>query len=163
MPKSSLASAAGTRWLALSDFILGNRKTARRPDELVTAIRIPKASAAGRSHFAKLGARRYLVISIAMTAVRLAVDEAGLVSDAAIAVGACSAVAQRLGALEATLLGEPADATLAERVGAGHFAGLSPIDDVRGTADYRRAAAREIVMRAIADIVGDGGGREIAA
>ena len=121
-----LASAAGTRRLALADFILGNRKTARRPGELVTAVRIPKASAAGRSHFVKLGARRYLVISIVMAAARLAVDEAGLVSEAAIAVGACSAVAQRLPALEAALLGEPADATLAERVEAGHLAGLAP-------------------------------------
>nr|MDQ2704067.1 FAD binding domain-containing protein [Pseudomonadota bacterium] len=59
-----LRSAVGTRTLALGDFILGNRKTALRPDEMVTAIHVPKTSTGGASAFEKLGARRYLVISI---------------------------------------------------------------------------------------------------
>ena len=54
-----LRSAAGTRHLPLPDFILGNRRTALRPDELMTAIRVPKRSAGGSSAFVKLGARRY--------------------------------------------------------------------------------------------------------
>ncbi len=157
-----LASAAGTRRLALEDFILGNRKTARKPDELVVSVRIPEASSAGRSHFLKLGARKYLVISIAMTAVRIATDVDGRVSRAAVAVGACSAVAQRLPALEEALVGQKADGTLAERVLAEHFDELSPIDDVRASAGYRREAAREIVMRSILELTG-GDAREIAA
>src|SRR5690606_35270448 len=91
-----LRSASATRTLALGDFILGNRKTALRPDEMVTAIRVPKTSTDGASAFEKLGARRYLVISIAMAAVRVVADDDGRVSSAAIAVGSCSAVAQRL-------------------------------------------------------------------
>ena len=63
---------------------------------MVTAIRVPKTSLAGASSFFKLGARRYLVISIAMAAVRIAVGEDDRIADAAIAVGACSAVAKRL-------------------------------------------------------------------
>ena len=63
--------------MPLGDFILGNRKTALRPDEMVTAIRVPKASIAGASSFQKLGARRYLVISIAMAAARVAVGADG--------------------------------------------------------------------------------------
>src|SRR3546814_14040984 len=59
-----LASRDGLRRLALDAFILGNRKTARRPDELVTAIIVPKPSGRARSRFLKLGARKYLVISI---------------------------------------------------------------------------------------------------
>ena len=47
---------------------------------MVTAIRVPKAAAAGTSNFQKLGARRYLVISIAMAAARIAVDKDGIVS-----------------------------------------------------------------------------------
>ncbi len=71
-----LCSTAATRYLPLRGFILGNRKTACAPGELLTAIRIPKESAAGASSFLKLGARRYLVISIAMTAVPLDIDAA---------------------------------------------------------------------------------------
>lgn len=143
-----LRSSASLRRLPLADFILGNRRTARRADELVTAVRIPKPSSTGSSSFYKLGARRYLVISIAMTAVRLAFAD-GRIAAAAVAVGACSAVTQRLPALEAELLGLPADADLAGRVSPDHLAGLTPIDDVRGSAEYRRAAAREIVLRAL--------------
>mgnify|MGYP000483460707 CR=1 FL=1 len=87
-----LSSMAGVRHLALADFILGNRRTARRPDELLTAIRIPKGSTTGASHFLKLGARRYLVISIAMAAVRIDLAEDGRIRRAAIAVGACSCI-----------------------------------------------------------------------
>ncbi|MEX0407044.1 xanthine dehydrogenase family protein subunit M [Aquibium sp. LZ166] len=148
-----LSSMAGVRHLALADFILGNRKTARRPDELLTAIRIPKGSTTGASHFLKLGARRYLVISIAMAAVRIDLAEDGRIRNAAIAVGSCSPVARRMGGLEQALAGaRPEEA--AERVDARHFDGLAPIDDVRGSAAYRREAAREIVMRALGEVLG---------
>ncbi|WP_048645079.1 FAD binding domain-containing protein [Nitratireductor soli] len=154
----ALSSAEGTRHLPLSAFILGNREIARAPHELVTAIRVPKASAAGRSSFVKLGARRYLVISIAMAAARLVLD-GRQVAEVAIAVGSCSAVAQRLSALEARLKGADA-AALPPLIDAYDFPELTPIDDVRGTAAYRRQAAREIVMRAVAgllDAAGQGG------
>jgi CO/xanthine dehydrogenase FAD-binding subunit len=144
-----IASAKARRIEPLATFITGNRKTMLRDDELVTAIRLPKASLVGASSFFKLGARRYLVISIAMAAVRLAV-EAGVVVDAAVAVGACSAVARRLKELERTLIGQPARSLAARPLDPSLLAGLTPIDDVRGSADYRRAAAREIVGRALA-------------
>ncbi|CAN5251752.1 xanthine dehydrogenase family protein subunit M [soil metagenome] len=142
-----LASRGGRRSVALGDFILGNRKTDLRRGELVTAVRIPKVSTGGRSHFLKLGARRYLVISIAMTAVRIVLDS-GLIAEIAIAVGSCSAVAQRLRALEADLTGKSANA-VRDVMTADHIATLTPIDDPRATAIYRRNAAREIVIRAI--------------
>ncbi|WP_187971551.1 FAD binding domain-containing protein [Aquibium microcysteis] len=158
-----LASVRGTRRLPLQDFVLGNRRTARTPDELLTAIRVPAASGAGRSRFFKLGARRYLVISIAMAAVRVETDGQGRIARCAIAVGACSAVARRLERLEADLVGKPADATALGVVDARHFDGLSPIDDVRGTAAYRLAAAREIVGRALLDAFGTAAGQGVAA
>jgi CO/xanthine dehydrogenase FAD-binding subunit len=144
-----LRSKRRERRLPLQDFVLGNRKTDRRANELVTALRIPARAVEGRSSFYKLGARRYLVISIAMAAVRLVADAAGRIGEAAIAVGACSAVAQRLPDLEKALVGRMADASLADAVEPEHVAGLMPIDDVRGSAAYRREAAREIVARAL--------------
>ncbi|MEO3389370.1 FAD binding domain-containing protein [Mesorhizobium sp. CAU 1741] len=160
-----LRSRAATRMIPLHDFILGNRDTARQADELVTAIHVPRAAAAGVSHFVKLGARRYLVISIAMTAVRLTLDGERRVADAAIAVGACSAVARRLPALERAIVGLPAGSGLAKTVESYDFAELSPIDDVRGTGVYRLAAAREIVARAVDGAVAKAIGKpaEVAA
>jgi len=145
-----LRSAAATRLLPLDRFILGNRRTALQRDELLTALRIPKDAAQGGSHFEKLGARRYLVISIAMAAARIGVGRDGLVDRARIAVGACSAAALSLPSLEASLIGLKPGPALAEAVAAADLGSLSPIDDVRGTAAYRREAARELVARSVA-------------
>lgn len=143
-----LRSARAARYLLLDQFILGNRRTALQPGEMVTAIRVAKAATAGTSNFQKLGARRYLVISIAMAAARIAVDKDGTVTAAAVAVGSCSAVAQRLAGLEASLLGLRPSA-IADAVASADLGALRPIEDVRGSADYRREAAREIVLRAV--------------
>jgi CO/xanthine dehydrogenase FAD-binding subunit len=142
-----LSSAArGTRRLDLSAFITGVRQTARAPDELVTAVLIPPLPQGMTSAFKKLGSRRYLVISIAMTAANLVLDHAGRIAEARIAVGACSAVAQRLPALEAALLGQRSGDVL---VDPAHLAPLAPIDDVRGSGAYRLEAAATQIQRAI--------------
>ena len=142
-----LSSAArGTRVLPLSDFITGVRQTALAEDELVTAILVPHPPAEMRSGFEKLGSRRYLVISIAMTAANITLDDTGCIAQARIAVGACSAVAQRLPALEADLIGQDPDAL---RISPTHLAPLAPIDDVRGSGAYRLDAAQTQISRAI--------------
>ncbi|MEI9427065.1 FAD binding domain-containing protein [Mesorhizobium sp. Cs1299R1N3] len=155
-----LRSATATRHLPLSEFILGNRRTALRPGEMVTAIRVPKPT--GTSAFVKLGARRYLVISIAMVAVRLVVEN-GTVADAAVAVGSCSAVARRLAGVEAALRGLPLDAGLVAAVRSAPMAEMSPIADVRGSAEYRLDAVREIVARAVLEAAGKPTGDKVAA
>ena len=152
-----LASAEARRRLPLARFLSDARRTERRPDEILTAILIPNSALRGRSAFLKLGARRYLVISIAMVAVRLDLAEAR-VAAAAIAVGACGPVATRLPAVEARLLGAPADPALAGRVDTATVAAaLQPISDVRAEAGYRAEAAAELVRRAISGLVGEGG------
>ena len=148
-----LRSARGIRRLPLGDFILGNRRTARATDELVTAIHVPATSTLGASAFHKLGSRRYLVISIAMAAVRLEM-EVGRIASASIAVGACSPVARRLPAVETALVGRRPGREAAEAMAAADFSVLDPIDDVRGSAGYRRDAAREIGLRAVESLIG---------
>lgn len=142
-----VASAArGTRVVPLSEFIQGVRRTALAADELVTAVRIPPLPQGARSGFEKLGSRRYLVISITMTAALIACDSSGRITQARVAVGSCSAVAQRLPALEEAILGQrPEEIT----VTSDHLAPLSPIDDVRGSGAYRLDVAAEQCLRAI--------------
>ncbi len=148
-----LVSRAGTRRLPLRDFIVANRKTARRPDEMLARVIVPRGLDDARSAFRKLGSRRYLVISIVMVAAVVQVDEAGSVAQARVAVGSCSVVAQRLLALEKDLVGAPATAGFGALVSPQHMAPLSPIDDVRATASYRRDAAMTLVKRALAACV----------
>lgn len=149
-----LRSRAGKRILPLEAFILGNRRTGLQPDEMVTAVRIPKASCAGTAAFHKLGARRYLVISIAMAAARVVTDPHGRICMAAISVGACSAVAQRLRPLETALVGLQTREEIEQAIMGADLPELSPIDDVRGSAGYRRSAAREIVGRTLRTALG---------
>ena len=143
-----LVSLKGTRRLPLSQFILGNRRTALLPGELMTAIHLPRPAEGEQSHFLKLGARAYLVISIASVAVNAHMDGAGTIRQIRIAVGSCSAVPQRLGELENHLQGlSPAQASRA--VSPDMLTALSSIDDVRASAVYRREAALTLVRRAL--------------
>ncbi len=145
----TLASRQGSRVLLLADFVQGSRKTARRPDEILTSIRVPCRWENAVSSFMKLGARRYLVISIVMVAVNLRLDSDRRVSEAAVCVGSCSPKAIRLPELERALVGRAIDPSISRRVAANHFAPLSPIDDIRATATYRREAAHTLVRRAL--------------
>src|SRR5580698_6006810 len=94
-----LVSLRGRRQLPLEHFIAGPRRTELAADEILTAVVCPAPPTGRRSTFLKLGARRYLVISIAMVAVGLDIED-GIVRAAQLAVGACSAVAMRLPAAE---------------------------------------------------------------
>ena len=147
-----IASARGSRILPLCEFVLGPRRTALAPGEIVGAILVPPQPGGAVGAFSKLGARHYLVISIAMVAVVLAVEN-GAITDARVAVGACSPVAVRLGALERDLLGVPLERA-AGTVDRSHLAPLSPIDDVRASATYRLEAARVLTARTLATAAG---------
>lgn len=150
-----LRAAEGDRRVPLGAFISGARRTERRPTELVTALIIPKPRASrAYAHFAKLGARRYLVISIVMVAIGLEVEHGGRIAEARVAVGACSPVARRLPALEAALHGQILRPALAEVLRDVHLAPLAPIDDIRADAAYRREAALTLIRRGLAELGG---------
>ena len=140
------SAARGARMVPLQDFILGVRKTALAVDEMVTAIHIPTPPEGAGSAFEKLGNRKYLVISITMTAAVIKCDAQGAITHARVAVGACSPVAQRLTQLEADLIGKKPSEV---EIDAAHLNVLSPIDDVRGSGSYRLDIVREQCRRAI--------------
>jgi CO/xanthine dehydrogenase FAD-binding subunit len=145
----TLASCSTARTLPLSDFVQGNRKTIRQPDELLTKIRVPRRLENAASTFLKLGARRYLVISIVMVAANLVADSSGRIQEAFICVGSCSPKALRLVELEQALAGQPVNATVSKLVTRAHLSPLTPIDDLRATAAYRLDAAETLVKRTL--------------
>lgn len=145
-----LASAAAQRTVELDEFLLGARRTALQPDELVTALHIPRRSQRARSAFYKLGARSYLVISIVSLAVTLDFDLEGRICYAGVAVGSCAGRARRLSSLESRLLG--LERTSASALELPELAELAPIDDVRGSASYRREAVAVLARRALQEL-----------
>ena len=142
-----LASQGGIRRVPLVDFLVGVRKTLRRPDELLIVVRFPVPSSGTASHFQKVGLRRADAISVLSAAVAVTCDAAGRCTVARIALGALAPRPLRATAAETVLVGEkltPAAIVEAARV-AGEAA--RPINDIRGSADYRRQVTEVIVRR----------------
>jgi CO/xanthine dehydrogenase FAD-binding subunit len=128
-----IASVRGVRTLPLEEFLLGVKRTALEPDELITSVRV--APCGGAQTFMKVGPRNAMVIAVCSLAV--VVDtEAGEVR----AAFGSAAVTARLVTVPL------ADAaTLPDRVAES----ASPIDDVRGSAVYRRHVLRVLAARAL--------------
>jgi CO/xanthine dehydrogenase FAD-binding subunit len=147
-----LASERGRRRLALADFITGARQTVLAPDEMMLAVHIPQDQASGHSAFVKLGARKYLVISIAMAAARVVLEN-GKITRCAVAIGACGPVARRLPKVEEMLTGMPVQQAPDCLSDALIGAQIAPIDDIRADSAYRRQAAAEVLRRAFEQAV----------
>lgn len=132
-----LVSSRGTRLVPLVDFLTGPKRTTRERDELIAAVVL--ADCTGAQHFAKVGTRNAMVISIGSLAARL--DPARGV--ARVAAGSVGPTA---------LLLERAAPALLQRDGADQFArivgeSIAPIDDHRATADYRRRSVTVLARR----------------
>ena len=136
-----LASASGERTVALQDFFVGYRKTILRADEVIREIVVPRvALAAGhtrRVDYFKVSKRREMDISIVAGAFRVETDAAGVLRVARLAFGGVAATPVRALRAEAALLGKTLTVA-AEAVVAALRAEFTPIDDVRGGAEYRR-------------------------
>ncbi|MDP3073942.1 MAG: xanthine dehydrogenase molybdopterin binding subunit [Opitutaceae bacterium] len=136
-----LASAAGERTVPLDAFFTGYRKTQMRAEEIIREIVVPRAAlAAGltrKADYQKVSHRRELDISIVAAAFCLDLDAAGVVRRARISYGGVAERTLRARRAEAALEGRAvADASAA--VAAALREEFKPIDDVRGSADYRR-------------------------
>ena len=116
----------------------------------MTGLIIPHPGKDARGNFEKLGSRAFLVISIAMVGVVAELNESGEIENLNVAVGACSAVSQRLYLLEKEAKGQKLQDLEIKPL---HLENLEPIDDVRGTAAYRNAVIPELVMRAVKGVL----------
>jgi CO/xanthine dehydrogenase FAD-binding subunit len=149
-----VASVRGSRRLPVAEFFLGPKRSALAPDELVAAVHLPAAG--GPQQFAKVGPRNAMVIAVCSLA--LALDPVGRRVGTGIGSAAptplLAAEAERF--LEGVLdseglwesrgpLGEPAMARFAGLVAAA----ARPIDDVRGSAAYRRHALGVLARRTL--------------
>lgn len=149
-----MASTAGSRSVPLIDFCLGPKRNVLAPDELITAVRVPVAR--GPQQFAKVGPRNAMVIAVCSLAVQL--DPVARTAGAAIGSSAPTVIrapeAERFleGALEEAGAWEsrrPLPAALVERFGELVADAARPIDDVRGTAAYRRHALAVLGRRTL--------------
>lgn len=144
-----IVGTAGTRSLALSQFLRGPGQTDRRFDEVLTQIRFKDLPPHSGTAFLKAGRRRAMEISMVCVAARLTLDDEANISGAAIALGAVGATALRCPQAEALLVGRSAGPGLFEEAGRCAASECTPISDVRASADYRGIMVAVLVERAL--------------
>jgi len=160
----TLTSAVGARALPVGDFVTGFRTTALAPGELVTALRVPTLGPRQRGLFVKLGLRRAQAISVVHLAavVTFAPGEGGdpaeplpsgptdaPVADLRLAVGSVAATVALVPEAADAVRGRPLTAETTAAAAEAVRGAIHPIDDLRGTADYRLSTAATMTARAL--------------
>jgi len=143
-----LAGAKGERCIPLEDFILGNRKTALNPDELLISVKIRKLPDDYSGVFLKLGQRASQAISIVNVAVVMMMRE-GKISDARIVAGCVGPKAILCTESCNTLIGRSPSQELFNTVGELVLEEITPISDIRGSDAFRNHIARVLITRAL--------------
>jgi len=143
-----LASLRGTRRVPLLDFYTGVRKTVMQPDEMLVDITFPALREAQRGTFLKLGLRRAQAISLVNTAIVLDFKPGGIKS-AAITLGAVAPTIVHATEAEAYLAGKELTEDVIARASELASNASRPIDDIRGSAAYRKAMVSVLVRRGL--------------
>ncbi len=144
-----LASRRGKRTVPLAKFFLGPGKTVRKPDELLTEILLRPTAKGEGSAYAKVGRRQALTLAVLNAAARVKVDAKGICTAVTIAVGAAAPLPLRAVKAEAALVGKPFNEDGVLKAAELAVGETKPIDDVHGTAWYRRKLTRVLVARCL--------------
>ncbi|MEL6149075.1 MAG: FAD binding domain-containing protein, partial [Chloroflexota bacterium] len=143
-----LRSNAGERTVPLSDFYSGFRQNVMQPDEMMIAITFPAMTDNTRAMFYKLGLRRAQAISVVNATVVLQMD-GDTIQEAKITLGSVAPTIIHVPDAEAALAGQPLTREVIDNAARAAAATPTPIDDVRGTAEYRSEMVRVLVSRVL--------------
>lgn len=145
----ALKSQSGTRSVPLEQFLHGRRQTDRRPDELVTQVNLALPGALSGDVYLKVGRRSAMEVAIVGYAMRLDFAEDGSVADARVALASVAASPIRIRTAENALVGQRLSEEVAQSVSEAILSDISPIDDLRGSANYRRQLVPGLTRRAL--------------
>ena len=144
----TLRSSSGEREIDVADLFVGPGKTVAEPGELLISVDVPALATGTGSAYLRLEYRRQMEIAVVGASALVTVD-GGTVTDARIAMTALAPTIRRVPEAEAALIGTDGGPAAIAAAGAAVAAAATPISDVRGSADYRRAMAAVIAGRAI--------------
>jgi CO/xanthine dehydrogenase FAD-binding subunit len=136
-----------SRLVPVRDFIKGPGQTDLRPGEILSGVRLPKPSGFQHHHFEKVGQRKALAIAVASFAALLRISDTGLVEEARFAWGSVGPTVVLCDRAESALLGQRLSLDRLKQVSHLVQSAVSPIDDVRGSAEYRRRVAGNLLLR----------------
>ena len=145
-----LKNASGERKVPLKEFFQGPGQTVMKPDEILTEILIEKPPPNSGSGYIKLGVRKALDISIVNVASFIALDDGKeIIRSARVVLGAVAPTPVRAVTAEKLLIGEKPDEALFIRAGEEASKESRPIDDFRGSAEYRQAMVAVLTQRTL--------------
>jgi carbon-monoxide dehydrogenase medium subunit len=144
-----LASRISERTVRLEEFFTGFRRTLLQPEELIREIRFAALAGDRRGLFLKLGLRRAQAISVIDVAFVLTFARDGSVAEARLALGCLAPTVVRARSAEAFLVGRRLDAATCAEAGQLACLDAAPIDDIRGSANYRLATLAALVAQGL--------------
>jgi len=147
-----LAQVGQRRTLPYDNFHVGYRETALEANELVAKVHLPPPGPGSQQAFRKVGTREAQAISKVVVAAKISIED-GTIRSARIAAGSVAATPIRIAEAEERAIGSPANSETADAVGEVAAESVTPIDDVRSTADYRRFALRRVVRRLMLQMI----------
>ena len=146
-----LVSTQGSRRLPYQGFHTGYKQMRIRPDELLTRIRLPRNTAGATHYYRKVGTRKAQAISkVCLAAVGR--KNNGHIDDVRLAVGSVAPIVVRCVQTENALKGQKPDAATVQSAQASLLREISPIDDIRSTANYRLQVASNLLADFVATL-----------
>jgi aerobic carbon-monoxide dehydrogenase medium subunit len=144
-----IAGPNGERWVKCDDFFLGLLMSVLEPDEVVTAVKVP-VTGADKTAYLK-AAPRSSGFAVVGVAVRLTMDAQGICSRAVVAITGVSDKAYRPERTEQMLSGKKLETTVIQQAAAEATRNIEVIEDINGSAEYRKHLTEVYVERAIQD------------
>ncbi len=141
-----LASVSGTRWLNINKFYKGYKQYDLNSDEIIASAKLPRLTTEDRLRLYKVSRRRDMDISTFTAAIRMRV-QAGIIEQASIAFGAVGPIVLRLPKTEAYLKDKAFTKETMQAAGDVAVQEITPISDVRGSADYRYQLSKNVLMK----------------
>lgn len=145
----TLRSTRGVRTVPLTEFLVGRRTTTRAPDELLIEVALAAPAPRTGDVYLKVGRRSAMEVAIVGLAVRITLDEVGTVTDARVALASVGPRPFRSAGAEDALAGGTGDPEAPAAAARALLSDMTPIDDVRGSADYRRRVVPGLLARAV--------------
>lgn len=139
-----LVSTDGSRWLPYQGFHTGYKQMLIAPNELLVRVRMPRNTRGATQYYRKVGTRKAQAISKVCLAAVAKLDH-DQISDARIALGSVAPIVIRCVQTENSLRGRKPDAETIKSACATLSHEISPIDDIRSTADYRLQVAKNLL------------------
>lgn len=148
-----LGSARGTRRVPFNQFYTGYRRTLLEPDELVSAVRIPKLKEGERDFFWKVGTRRAQAISKTVMAIKARTDD-GRIESISIGLGSVAPTVIRVRQTERVLSGAELTPELIDEARRTIAQEIAPITDLRSTEHYRRTVTGNVLVKFLRQLTG---------